>query len=179
MRLANDWVRNQYYVGEYSGAVAIYQGVSQELGPIRLAELDSVADGLPVDALPALYRDQVHDTIVATDRSDAELKVEELRYYACRVHLPQPAPASTPTPAPTPPAEPTASAAPTEVTVTDDVDEAAAEGPTVNPTTGPQRTPDPESTPEPSEPDEPTDEPQEPIVEPTPDFPGLVCEEVR
>lgn len=171
LSLANDWVRGQYYVGDYDGDVAIYQGVSQELGPIRLSELDTVADGLPVAALPALYRDQVGDAIVAEDLDDAERKVDDLRDHACQAHLPEPAPTptATPTPTPTTPANPTPTPTGDTGAEADGDDEAAfvlaaGVGPTVRPTTTPNPTPTPTPTPGPT-------------VAPKPDFPGLVCAE--
>ncbi|AYY11382.1 serine/threonine-protein phosphatase [Actinobacteria bacterium YIM 96077] len=83
LSLANNWVSSQYYVGQSDGEVAIYQGLSQELGPIRLSELHDIPGGLPVDALPALYREQVDGTIAADSIQDAEQIVMTLRRQAC------------------------------------------------------------------------------------------------
>ncbi|SEF14645.1 PP2C family protein-serine/threonine phosphatase [Jiangella alba] len=125
--LASGWVRNQYYVGDSNGQVAIYQGVSQEIGPIRLSELHDIPGGLPVDALPDIYREQVADTIAADDIDDADAVVDRLRLEACRAHqrvgggeTPAPTPTPTPqaggaaTPPATPPAEPPATEQPTD-----------------------------------------------------------------
>ena len=105
LNLANNWVRDQYYVAGSSGQVAIYQGVSQEIGPIRLSELYEIPEGLPVEALPSIYRDQVNETITADNLEDARAKVDSLRLQACREHErlapdPTPTPTSTPTPNP-------------------------------------------------------------------------------
>lgn len=105
LNLANNWVRSQYYVAASSGQVAIYQGVSQEIGPIRLSELYEIPEGLPVDALPGIYRDQVNETITADNLEDARSKVDSLRLQACREHerlSPDQTPTPTPTPTPSP-----------------------------------------------------------------------------
>lgn len=81
--IANQWVRDQYYVGDQSGEVAIFRGVSQEVGPLRLSELHEIADGLPVGALPGVFRDQVDATITAESLAHAERIVANLRQQAC------------------------------------------------------------------------------------------------
>ncbi|WP_129664368.1 PP2C family protein-serine/threonine phosphatase [Phytoactinopolyspora endophytica] len=84
LTLANDWVRSQYYVGQNSGEVAIFQGVSQEVGFISLSRLHEIPGDLPVSALPTIYQDQVEATITAENVEDAEEIVETLRRQACR-----------------------------------------------------------------------------------------------
>src|SRR5690606_36969787 len=81
--IANQWVRSQYYVGDQSGEVAVFRGVSQEIGPLRLSELHEIIDGLPVSALPDFYRHQVDATIPADSLADAERIVGDLRRAAC------------------------------------------------------------------------------------------------
>ncbi|RIQ11506.1 PP2C family protein-serine/threonine phosphatase [Jiangella rhizosphaerae] len=131
--LASDWVRDQYYVGDSNGQVAIYQGVSQEIGPIRLSELHDIPGGLPVDALPAIYREQVADTITADDLEDADAVVDRLRLEACRAHerlngeeTPSPTPSPTPSATPTGTAQPraasTATTPPAEPPATEPAD---------------------------------------------------------
>ena len=83
---ANGWVRDQYYIGTSGGQVAIYQGVRHELGPVHLSELYEVPGGLPLEALPDVYRDEVGATITAGDLDDAEQLVDTLRLRACRAH---------------------------------------------------------------------------------------------
>ncbi|WP_158602922.1 PP2C family protein-serine/threonine phosphatase [Jiangella rhizosphaerae] len=83
---ANGWVRDQYYVGVSNGQVAIYQGVRHELGPVHLSELYAVPGGLPLEALPTVYRDEVGATIAADDLDEAEQVVHTLRLRACRAH---------------------------------------------------------------------------------------------
>jgi PPM family protein phosphatase len=95
--LASDWIRSQYFVGEQSGEVAIFRGVSQDIGPMSLYRFHSTAQDLPVGALPELYRDQVVETIAADNLPEAEGIVEGLRREACSAHAP-PAPLLNPTP---------------------------------------------------------------------------------
>lgn len=86
--LAMDWIRGQYYVGHHAGEVAIYRGVSQEVGPLRLSDLHTIAEGLPVDALPAPFRDRVNSTIAADNLPVAQRIVADLRREACAAHPP-------------------------------------------------------------------------------------------
>lgn len=89
-----DWTQRQYYVGELDGTVAIFRGVSQDLGPIRLSEPDTTTD-IEVADLPAYYQQQVRNTLSADDRAGAENIVAELRLLALPpcddVRLPTPA----------------------------------------------------------------------------------------
>ncbi|WP_157987512.1 Stp1/IreP family PP2C-type Ser/Thr phosphatase [Jiangella endophytica] len=86
LTVANGWVREQYYIGVSDGEVAIYQGVRHELGPVHLSELYAVPGGLPMEALPTVYRDEVDATITAGDLDEAEQVVHTLRLRACRAH---------------------------------------------------------------------------------------------
>lgn len=111
--LANDWVRGQYYVGAQAGEVAIFRGVSQEVGPLRLSDLYDIADGLPVGALPPLVQSEVSATIPADNLSDAQRIVAELRTEACNSHPPVMPESPNPSPSPTAGATPVPLAAPT------------------------------------------------------------------
>ncbi len=102
VRLADDYVRDQYYVGDQAGEVAIFRGVSQEVGPLRLSSVHEIATDLPIGSLPPLYRNRVADTIPATDLPDAEQIVDGLRREACRAHAPTVSPTPTASPMPTP-----------------------------------------------------------------------------
>jgi PPM family protein phosphatase len=106
LRLADNYVRAQYYVGDQAGEVAIFRGVSQQVGPLRLSDVHQVAADLPVASLPEIVRDRVVATIPAADLSDAEQIVDNLREEACRAQQPTPMPSRTPTPMQTPPAQP-------------------------------------------------------------------------
>ncbi|MGQ7788696.1 PP2C family protein-serine/threonine phosphatase [Nesterenkonia sp. PF2B19] len=72
------WTQTQYYVGQDDGEVAIYNGVSQSLGPIRLSEVDEHA-GFDVEELSPYHRERVLRGIPADDRTHAETIVDQLR----------------------------------------------------------------------------------------------------
>ena len=72
------WTQTQYYVGQDDGEVAIYNGVSQSLGTIRLSEVDEHV-GFDVDELSPYHHDRVMRRIPADDRSHADTIVEQLR----------------------------------------------------------------------------------------------------
>jgi len=72
------WSQEQYFVGESDGNVAIFRGVSQDLGPWSLSEPTTVTD-VPVGELPPFYQERVATTLSADDESDAESIVTELR----------------------------------------------------------------------------------------------------
>ena len=97
---ARAWTSSQYYVGEDQGKVAVYQGVSQSLGPIALSELDSTTD-IPVDSLSQYAQERVRATIPVGSREEAEEIVVELKNSSS----PEPRPTgkvtvTTPTPDP-------------------------------------------------------------------------------
>ena len=104
--IADNYVRGQYYVGDQAGEVAIFRGVSQDIGPVRLYSVHEIAPGLPIGALPELFRNQVTDTIPASDLPDAEEIVDRLRREACAAHEPTPSPSPTPSPIVTAPVVP-------------------------------------------------------------------------
>ncbi|GAA1176426.1 PP2C family protein-serine/threonine phosphatase [Nesterenkonia xinjiangensis] len=72
------WTQTQYYVGQDDGEVAIYNGVSQSLGPIPLSGVDEHA-GFDVEELSPYHRERVLRGIPADDRSHADTIVEQLR----------------------------------------------------------------------------------------------------
>ena len=78
-----DWSQRQWFVGESDGNVAVYQGVSQDLGPLRLSHVDTTSD-VAVTDLPDFYRAKVEDTVSADTREVAEALVEDLRDQADR-----------------------------------------------------------------------------------------------
>lgn len=79
--LANSWISSQYYVGEDRGSVAIYNGVSQKLGPLALSELERTTE-LRVEDLPGYAQDRVRNSIPAGSLEEAEQIVGELRAAA-------------------------------------------------------------------------------------------------
>ena len=76
--LGYQWTQQHYFVGEFEGRVAIYQGVQQDIGPIKLSSVVQRTT-IDVDELPAYLIEQVESTINATDLEDAERIVDRLR----------------------------------------------------------------------------------------------------
>ncbi|MFI2564738.1 PP2C family protein-serine/threonine phosphatase [Paenarthrobacter sp. NPDC018779] len=94
------WTQTRYYVGEFDQRVAIYNGISQRLGPIQLSRLESVTD-LRVDSLPEYGRQSVRQTVPAGDLDDAQRIVENLKNYgSASASCPSSSPTATPTPSP-------------------------------------------------------------------------------
>jgi protein phosphatase len=77
------WVQRQFYVGVEDGQVAIFRGVSQDLGPIRLSKVEQRSSISTAD-LPDFYRTQVQNTITTSTLADAEERVNRLREEAVR-----------------------------------------------------------------------------------------------
>ena len=79
------WTRTQYYVGQSGGRVAIYRGVPQSLGPIRLASVENETD-LTVAELPEMWRTRLDGDIRADNLDDARARVAQMRSDAdaCR-----------------------------------------------------------------------------------------------
>ena len=115
------WTQSQYYVTAEDGRVVVYQGVSQDLGPIDLSHRVETTD-VPSADLSAVTLQQVEATIPASSRPAAEEIVDSLRDEASRTQLarqqqeeaarqaalqqqqatPAPTPAPSPAPAPAP-----------------------------------------------------------------------------
>jgi serine/threonine protein phosphatase PrpC len=80
------WTKTQYYVAADGGRVAIYRGVAQDVGPLRLSRVDDVTSVLVAD-LPTDLQGSVERSIVADDLTDARFKVEMLRAEAVRCRV--------------------------------------------------------------------------------------------
>ena len=78
---AYDWSQRQFYVGETKGHVAIYQGVSQNIGPWKLSHVIDESDIALVD-LPDFYRGKVDSTVSAANVQEARRLVTDLRVQA-------------------------------------------------------------------------------------------------
>ncbi|WP_343206241.1 PP2C family serine/threonine-protein phosphatase [Arthrobacter yangruifuii] len=102
--LGYTWTQTRYYVGSYDNRVAIYNGVSQTVGPIHLSHVTDISD-IPVSSLSEYHRNRVEDTLPARDLEHAGEIVNELRDTAKAVLCP-PADTTSPSPAPTPGATP-------------------------------------------------------------------------
>jgi PPM family protein phosphatase len=94
------WSQGQFFVGSSAGSVAIFRGLPQNVGPIRLSSVASIATDVPVQDLPPYTRTQVKQGIVTDNQIAAESVVAQLREQAvaCRAA----ANATTPTPGVTP-----------------------------------------------------------------------------
>ncbi|MFO7691384.1 MAG: PP2C family serine/threonine-protein phosphatase [Cryobacterium sp.] len=75
--LGYQWTQTRYFVGVEGSTVAIYRGVQQDLGPIKLSSVHEDTD-LEVSRLRVYDRQQVEQTISATSLTDAELIIERL-----------------------------------------------------------------------------------------------------
>ena len=75
--LGYQWTQTRYFVGVEGSTVAIYQGVQQDLGPIKLSSVHEDT-GLELSNLRVYDRQQVEQTISATSLTDAELILERL-----------------------------------------------------------------------------------------------------
>jgi PPM family protein phosphatase len=116
------WSQKQYYVAADGAHVAIFRGVSQDLGPISLSHVESPSDVLVSD-LPSDVQASVGNTIPARDLADALVKVTALRSEAerCQQLAANGTPCGTsptPTPVPTtPPTTPSPSPSPSTPTL--------------------------------------------------------------
>lgn len=75
------WTQTQYYVAARDGRVVVYQGVSQDLGPIGLSHEVEQTDVLVSD-LSSVTRGQVDETLPASDRAGADQIVDRLEAEA-------------------------------------------------------------------------------------------------
>ena len=79
------WTQQQLFLGNDGGYVAVYRGISQQLGPISLATLRERTDVLVSD-LPGYAQESLSGGILVADQAAAVARVEELRKAAfdCR-----------------------------------------------------------------------------------------------
>jgi serine/threonine protein phosphatase PrpC len=111
------WTQTRYYIGEYDSRVAIYNGVSQRLGPIQLSSLEAVTE-IRMDSLPQFSQQRVRQTVPARDLYDAQRIVKNLELTgttspADECLAPSPSPSATTAPAaPAPSPAPSDQAAP-------------------------------------------------------------------
>ena len=78
---AYSWSQTQYYVGEAHGHVAIYQGISQNVGPWGLSHVVGQSD-ISLRDLPDFYRGKLDSTVSAASVEDARRLVTDLRVQA-------------------------------------------------------------------------------------------------
>jgi protein phosphatase len=76
------WSQGQYFVGttetEDGDVVAVFRGLTQDVGPLRLSTVDETTDVAVAD-LPFFQRGIVTEGIQADDRDEAMQIVEDLR----------------------------------------------------------------------------------------------------
>ncbi len=125
------WSQTQYYVGAEGSRVAIFRGLTQDVGPLRTSELYRTEDIALAD-LPTYQQEQVRADIATDDLTDAERIVATLREQAdlCRSLAsasPSPTPSASPSPsgsasgsAPATTPSPTATPSPTPSATTKD-----------------------------------------------------------
>ncbi|GAA4051250.1 protein phosphatase 2C domain-containing protein [Arthrobacter methylotrophus] len=112
------WTQTRYYVGEYEQHVAIFNGISQSLGPFQLSKVEAVTS-IRMDSLPEFTQQSVRQTVPAHDLADAQQIVKSLQDRGT-TGLPSNCPTATPRPTTSPsstaspaPASPSPSNAPT------------------------------------------------------------------
>ena len=71
------WTQTHYFVGSHDGRVAIYQGVQQDIGPIKLSHVLQETT-IELADLPVSRREDVEGTINADDLADARRIIEAL-----------------------------------------------------------------------------------------------------
>lgn len=76
--IAYAWTQTQYFVGVSNGNVAIYQGVSQNLGPISLSSLARETT-IAVSSLPKYSQQLVAQTLPTSSLSGAEQIISDLQ----------------------------------------------------------------------------------------------------
>jgi protein phosphatase len=113
------WTQTRYYIGEFDQRVAIFNGVSQRLGPIQLSTLEAVTE-IRMESLPQFSQQRVRQTVPARDLYDAQRIVKNLERTGTTAPseeciTPSPSATASPSPratkAPTTTPRPTASAA--------------------------------------------------------------------
>jgi protein phosphatase len=100
---AYGWSQTQYFVGADGQDVAIYRGLSQDIGPISTSRLLS-SEGIALDDLPPYQRERVLAEIPTAGLTDARRVVRRLRAQAERCRAEREA--ATASPSPTPSASP-------------------------------------------------------------------------
>ncbi len=94
------WTQRQYFVGVDGEDVAIYRGLTDDLGPVSLSDVHRRYE-LPVDTLPSSLQSKVRVGIAADDLTSAESIVSSLYKDSSVCDPPRPVPTSSPTPVPT------------------------------------------------------------------------------
>lgn len=88
------WTQTRYYVGEYRGTVAIYQGVQQSIGPIALSHVYTQTS-IEVSDLSDFNASAVESTISASSLADAQGILDRLQSTGQTVAPNSPVPTPT------------------------------------------------------------------------------------
>ena len=90
------WTQTRYYVSTNDGKVAIYQGIPQSIGPLKLSHSVKTYKELPVEELDHNIRERLDATVTQSSMNDAETYVDKtVRSY--RKQAPAPQSTSSPT----------------------------------------------------------------------------------
>ncbi|MCX4526879.1 MULTISPECIES: PP2C family serine/threonine-protein phosphatase [unclassified Streptomyces] len=83
---AHRWTQTQYYVGVKGEHVALYRGISQNLGWIHLNQVEKDHPEIELKYLPPFKRKQVEATITESSLDGARQKIDELgvQVSACK-----------------------------------------------------------------------------------------------
>ncbi|MGP4109635.1 protein phosphatase 2C domain-containing protein [Streptomyces sp. 4N509B] len=81
------WTQTQYYIAPNGTHVALYRGLSQDLGPISLSSIERDYPNIELEHLPAFQRNRVEETISPSSLEDAERTLADLGRQAetCRL----------------------------------------------------------------------------------------------
>lgn len=103
------WTQTRYYVGEFNQHVAIFNGISQSLGPLQLSKVEAQTN-IRMDSLPEFTQQVVRQTVPARDLADAQQIVKNLQEKgttglpgACPTGTSKPTSSPSATASPTPP----------------------------------------------------------------------------
>ncbi|MFE4642676.1 protein phosphatase, partial [Streptomyces sp. NPDC056730] len=75
------WTQTQYYVGANKEHVALYRGISQDLGWVSLSKIEKETD-IELKYLPDYQRKQVEATIAESSLTGGRDKIDELAVQA-------------------------------------------------------------------------------------------------
>lgn len=80
------WSQRQLFIGPSNGYVAVFRGVTQDLGPLRLSHVEQTSE-VPLSDLPTHYKDLVNGRIVVADQAEADSRVSLLTQAAADCRL--------------------------------------------------------------------------------------------
>lgn len=77
------WTQTRYYVGVQDGKVAVFQGISQDLGPLKLSHVDTPTQ-IPLDVLPDYTQQGLTSGIPSATRQEAMTTLSQVLVSAKR-----------------------------------------------------------------------------------------------